>query len=423
MAGLAEAEKFVEWKTGTPMVLADTTKSDFQGAGASSAKGLVPDPGNSGTTNRYLNETGAFLQISASQVADLVSLYSGNLPSYNAKLAVTVSASAALINIYNINGSVPTTAAPAYLVFRTTTEADGGFGVVSVNTSLSLTIPAGATMGATNGNAFRLWVVGQLNAGVPQLGVINTVTDKAISPLRPFLNLAVASLAMTTASDTAAIIYAPAAASGPINILGNFTYESGLAAAGEYTASPSSVVLVKVGTPLPGDLVNQFGTQSGVAAGGNVRIPMDNTVPQITEGVQFLSAAGSFTSRANLVEVQCQGFFAIPSSVSASPIMALFQDSVASAFATGMGPSAGFLASFTSMIFPQLISLQIWINPGVARYVATTFTMRAGPSVSVTVSNTGIFFNSFASATASAAANALFNGNFNSYLSVREYQT
>lgn len=421
MAGLAEAEKFVEWKTGTPMVLADTTKSDFQAAGANSAKGLVPDPGNSGTTNRFLNETGVWLAIST------VVLYSGALPSFNAKLSVTVSASAAIINIFNVNGSVPTTAEPAYLVFRTTAETDGGFIVVTVSSSLSLVVPAGATIGATSGSAFRLWVVGQINAGAPQLGVINTVTDKSITPLRPFLNLAVASLAMTTASDSAGIIYANTAVAGPINILGNFTYESGLAAAGEYTASPTSVVLVKVGTPLPGDLVNQFGTQSGVATGGNTRIPFDNTIPQSAEGTQFLTAAGSFTSRANLVEIQCQGFFAIPISVSASPIMAIFQDTTTNAIATAQGQIAGnnatLLGSTCPLIMPQPLNINLWINPGVARYVATTFAMRAGPATSVTASNIGIFFNAFASSTASAAANALFSNNFNSYLRIREYQT
>lgn len=50
---------------------------------------------------------------------------------------------------------------------------------------------------------------------------------------------------------------------------------------------------------LAGDVVQVVNTQTGANATGNTAIPQDNTIPQITEGTQFLSQAITPTNAAN----------------------------------------------------------------------------------------------------------------------------
>jgi len=56
MAGLDDAERFVVFQTGTPMCLADLTRSDFQPSGADAARGLVPAPPSTPGTTLFLRE-------------------------------------------------------------------------------------------------------------------------------------------------------------------------------------------------------------------------------------------------------------------------------------------------------------------------------------------------------------------------------
>ncbi len=60
MAGLPNAELFVEWKTGVPMALADTNRSTFMPSGASAAPGLVPTPPLVAGAVLFLREDGTW---------------------------------------------------------------------------------------------------------------------------------------------------------------------------------------------------------------------------------------------------------------------------------------------------------------------------------------------------------------------------
>src|SRR5678815_4162477 len=62
MAGRPNAEKFVEFQTGTPMCLADTTQSTFMISGSSAAPGLVPAPPTVAGAVLFLREDGTWAQ-------------------------------------------------------------------------------------------------------------------------------------------------------------------------------------------------------------------------------------------------------------------------------------------------------------------------------------------------------------------------
>lgn len=71
---------------------------------------------------------------------------------------------------------------------------------------------------------------------------------------------------------------------------------------------------------------------TGALATGTTVIPEDDTIPQITEGDQYMSLAITPTSATSKLVIQVVGNFS-PGSSGATVIMALFQDSTANALA------------------------------------------------------------------------------------------
>jgi hypothetical protein len=58
-------ERFVNYNTNQPLALTNATNSVFGASGASHSVGLVPDPGSSAGTTKFLNESGSFETIGA----------------------------------------------------------------------------------------------------------------------------------------------------------------------------------------------------------------------------------------------------------------------------------------------------------------------------------------------------------------------
>lgn len=436
MAGLANAELFVEWKTGTPMCLADTTNSDFQGAGSSSAKGLVPDPGNSGTTNRYLNETGVWKQIQASEISGLFSGSPVAVPIINGYFAVSVSSSAATLFVLNVNGSVPTSANPVLLVFRNNTVGTGAYNVYTLDTSINGTIPSGATLGVTASQGFRVWVTAVTSAtSVPILGVITCKSNINIYPLALAAESTVGSTLLTSASDSSQILYTASVSvsNGLMNILGYMTWENGLVTPGEWSVAPTDVMQSRVGMNFPGQCINQWGSQSGASTGYSftTSVPSDNTIPQTTETASILSATGLFFSRANLVEVLAQAFIHVQTSGSASGVLGIYRDSgtdaiaVANTLRSGTPRSNG--GDATTVLCPYGANISFWVVASVAKNTNTTFTLRAGVGFSVTgftaSANVGFAVNGTISTISVTAGGvtALYGGVYNTYIRAREF--
>ncbi len=82
---------------------------------------------------------------------------------------------------------------------------------------------------------------------------------------------------------------------------------------------------------LSGSVVQSVTTVSQSTSTGTTTIPFDNTIPQSTEGTNFLSATITPTSATNKIRVECTIFGAY--SVAAHVITALFQDATANALA------------------------------------------------------------------------------------------
>lgn len=109
-------------------------------------------------------------------------------------------------------------------------------------------------------------------------------------------------------------------------------------------------------------------TETGAVATGTTTIPFDDTIPQITEGTQFLSLAITPTSATNKLRID------VVLNVSSSAagrfkIMALFQDSTANALA---------MAEIYDASNGELLPLVLAYYMTAGTTAPTTFTVRAG---------------------------------------------
>lgn len=149
-----------------------------------------------------------------------------------------------------------------------------------------------------------------------------------------------------------------------------------------------------------GSAVQIVNTGYSAAATGSTTIPYDDTIPQNTEGDQYMTQAITPKSSTNILVITCNVFFA-STIATANIIIALFQDSVANALATSIlrqevanTPTGGALVY--SMVAGTTSS--------------TTFKLRAGANAASTIT-----FNGFGGA-------RYFGTSTKSNITIREYK-
>jgi hypothetical protein len=314
----------------------------------------------------------------------------------NLSLALTVAANALTIAVKDRAGADPVAtsgkSSEALVPFRNATVATGDFNVRSISAAHSLVVSSGSTLGTVANQAFRLWIVEFDNAGTPVLAVINCLTHAAgagagrdvqsIYPLRAFGIASTTAEGGAGAADSAQTFYsASALASKPFRVLGYATWETGLATPGTWSAGPTRIQLFGPGEPLPGDILQVQRTDTGAVATGSTVLPWDDTIPQATEGDQYMSQAITPSSAANVLysEVLWNG----SASVTATQItVALFQDATANALAATVTDDAANAATQPHQAF-----LTKSILAGTSS--ATTFKVRAGGSAAGTTTFNG----------------------------------
>lgn len=127
-----------------------------------------------------------------------------------------------------------------------------------------------------------------------------------------------------------------------------------------------------------GVVVQKVYTNYATAATGSTAIPLDDTVPQNTEGDQYMSQAITPKSTTNILEIECLWYGA--SSATASVILALFQDTTAGALAASavVIPTANYRCT---------IALRHTMVAGTV--ASTTFKLRAGNNAGATLTFNG----------------------------------
>jgi hypothetical protein len=125
-------------------------------------------------------------------------------------------------------------------------------------------------------------------------------------------------------------------------------------------------------------VVQVVNTQTGAVATGTTTIPLDDTIPQNTEGTEFMTLAITPTSATNKLKIETVFYFSY--SVPSSVIVALFQDANADAVAV----TSTFIDTGTAS---ETVTFTHYMTAGTTS--ATTFKVRAGGNSAGTVSFNG----------------------------------
>jgi hypothetical protein len=316
----------------------------------------------------------------------------------------TVAASVLTIAVTTKKGTAPTATDPVLLKFRNVDPTLGEYTVVALTSALSLDISAGSTLGTVSATAHRLYFGIANDAGTLRLFIYNPLNAVAGPPVILDLvalheNILYSSTAEggVGGADSALTLYsATAFTSKSVRVLGYV--ESTQATAGTWATTPSAKIILSPRSLQTGDVVQTLRTKTGEVATGTTVLPFDDTIPQITEGVEFMTKSITPTSSINVLSIRHSGNYA-HSAVASDPTCCLFRDAVANALVTVAGrldiANANWLGIVSHAMQAGTVS-------------AITFRIRAGAGGAGTISFNG------------NAGSRDFGGTYASYLEVTE---
>jgi hypothetical protein len=328
----------------------------------------------------------------------------GHGPVVNGFLDWTVSGNALTIALKTLAGTDPTPNDPVLVWVRNATAAPAAgtatYSLMTITAALSLVISSGSTMGFVNATAGKLWAVLFNDGGTARIGAVNCLSGTNIYPLGGWPIASSTAEGGAGGADSAQTFYTgTAVTSKPYAVLGYATWETGLATAGNWSAGPTRAQVFGPGVPLPGARLQPLSNTDGAVATTATVIPIDDTIPQNTEGAQFMSQAITPTSAAHLLQIDHIGEYAV--NANAYIAAALFQDSTANALVAMLGIAQASAAPMP-VIFTHIMLA--------GTSSATTFKVRAGPNGST------LTFNGFSSG-------RIFGGVMGSRLTVQEIVT
>lgn len=314
----------------------------------------------------------------------------------NYSLSGAVAASALTITISGYDGTALSTTNKSQFTFRNATAATGTSSVVDSTANLTLTISSGSTLGATSGTAFRIWIVLFNDAGTLRPGAINCSTATDQYSIGDDVIASSTAEGGAGAADSAGVIYTgTAVTSKAMRVLGYMEFS--LTTAGTWDEAPDKIQLWQPGMKLPGDVVQVQRTATGAVSTGTTQLPLDDTIPQNTEGDEYMTQAITPTASANLLRVVSQ-WCGSHSAAAPNLIAALFQDTTADALAAVMVSAA--------QLGPDVVPLRYQKVSGAT--ATTTFKIRAGANAAGTTTFNG------------ASGGRFFGGVYNSFLEVQE---
>ncbi len=252
----------------------------------------------------------------------------------NGTLVPSVAGNALTGSIRTQGGAVPSTFNPVLLTFRNTAFNNGTTMTRALVTAVSLTVPAGATIGHTNATIGSLYWYAIDNAGTVELAVAGSFLGNSGI---------VSTTAISSAAGSATTVYSGVSRANVAYQLVGRTADT-QTTAGIWAAAPTHVETV---TALPGVQSSVAGYYSATAA-LSIIIPLDDTIPQNTEGTQIISVQITPRWPTNRRRVL---FSAQSSNVSAgfAASVAFFVDNNASAFyaTSNFPPGAGYLTALS----------------------------------------------------------------------------
>jgi hypothetical protein len=237
----------------------------------------------------------------------------------NGTLVASVAGNALTIAVKTLAGNNPSSSDPVFLLFR---DASAGYAVIEQTAALSITVPAGATLGTVNGQANRIWVGVFNNGGTAALGVYNSLNSSGPSIVPWDESSPANGTGITSGSTSPQLWYTATTLSAKVfRILGYV--ESTQATAGTWATSPSKVQLFGPGVKRPGDTVQEI-------TSGNINAAATTT------STTYVALSGqnvtmSVQSAANVIRAEAFVTQAVPPATNQtfSPFMRMSRGAVA----------------------------------------------------------------------------------------------
>lgn len=256
----------------------------------------------------------------------------------NMGLTASVGASALTINLRTAAGNAPSATDPVLIPFRSGTLATGTVSWTAITSALSIVVPSAATLGTSNNVPFRIWLFATYNAGTPQLGVAICSISTTVYPCVMWETTRKTSIAIDGFSTSGGVLYATTAVSNdPVRIIGFAEYSAGLATAGAYASTPTTLQVFGPGMKKPGDLIQSVYGQTGAYVSTASTYSPSATNPTTAASVASATAAITPTSGINVVRVNGQ---ALVTSTSANQFITAFLYNGSALVAVGAGANS-----------------------------------------------------------------------------------
>jgi hypothetical protein len=297
----------------------------------------------------------------------------------NLGFTASVAGNALTISLTQMDGaSNPSPDSPVIVGQRSVTLANGGYLNRKVTSAVSLVVPSGATLGAVNGAAFRLWVLLLDFAGVQELVVINCLDPATLSITPLQSNIRVTTVAIDATADSAGVFYSTTQRTNrAIRVLGFLDWSSGLTTAGTWDAAPSQIQPFGPDVQLPGTVIQTARSADAAFASGTTTLPYDDTIPQNTEGDQYMSLSITAKRQCNLLAIRHDGNYAV--SAAGNLGVGLFVGATANALA-----AVGQRAQTVDAAYAVTLQHRLRVDT-----LTQTFKIRAGNSAAGTTGFNG----------------------------------
>ena len=221
----------------------------------------------------------------------------------NISIAASVAAAALTVALKGEDGTDPSASNVVSIGFRDETLTTGTPNVRTVTGALSVVLASGGTLGFTAALAGRIYVWAIDNAGTVELALSRT------ADIFPESNL-VTTVAIGAGSDLATAMYSTTQRTSlACRCIGYIEITTG-AVAGEWDNAPTKIQVMGPGVKRTGDVIQNVWLYTQTGASGSTQTPRDGSVPQITEGDEYMTQAVTFTSAINMQIVEVKAFVA-----------------------------------------------------------------------------------------------------------------
>lgn len=258
---------------------------------------------------------------------------------------------------------------PISFGFRDATLTKNVIDIVNLTGALAVTIVSGASLGFTDAEDGYIYLYACNNAGT----IVGGVTKKALFDEGVLHSTTL----LDASSDSDDVLYTTSALTNvAIKLVGRMRVARGTAT---WDTVPTEEVLWFPGMKKTGDIIQRVRTLDSAVASGTGIITIDDSIPQNTEGDEYMTRTITPTSSINPIEVEIYGNFS--QSGGAQMVMALFLDTDADA-------DAAITNDFAAAANPEQVSLFHAYESGLTA-AAHTLKMRAGNSAAGTLTFNG----------------------------------